>query len=70
MRRLSLLGILLLAGCHNIQGPFQPKPPLRVDDPHISIEEQKRRGRDQLALPDESTKVGPSTGIEPSPTVR
>jgi hypothetical protein len=32
-----------------------------VDDPHISIAEQEARGRDRLALPDQSRAVAPST---------
>lgn len=58
MRRLGWLGILLLAGCQNIVGPFQ-RPQTRVDDPSISIAEQERRARELLALPDESREVAP-----------
>ncbi len=63
MRRLCLVGALaLLAGCQNVSGPFRPKPPVRVDDPNVSIKEQQRRGRSRLALPDEQIEVGPYTG--------
>jgi hypothetical protein len=70
MRRLLVLGILLFAGCQNVAGPFQHRPPERVDDPLFSISEQQQRGRDRLALPDESRSVGPSSGVEPTPTIR
>lgn len=63
MCRVCLTGILLaLIGCQNISGPFRPKPPVRVDDPTVTINEQQRRGRSRLALPDESQTVGPYTG--------
>jgi hypothetical protein len=64
MRRTLLLGFLLLAGCQNIVGPFQPRSPERIDDPLLSINEQRMRGRDRLALPDDSPSVGPTTGLE------
>jgi len=31
---------------------MQYRRPLRVDDPNLTIEEQQKRGRDRLALPD------------------
>jgi hypothetical protein len=65
MRRLLLLGILLLAGCQNVQGPFQARRPERVDDPLLTINEQQRRGRDRLALPVESPTVAPNTDLHP-----
>lgn len=64
MRRVFLLGTLLLAGCQNVIGPFQYRKPERVDDPVYSIPEQKRRGRDRLALPDDSVYVAPPTKVE------
>ncbi len=65
MHRLLLVGILFLTGCHNVVGPFQSRQPQRVDDPLLSINEQKRRGRDRLALPEEGASVAPSTGTQP-----
>ncbi len=66
MRRLLQVGILLLAGCQSVNGPVRrsinPPPPL--DDPSLSVGEQLRRGRDQLAFPDGSTAVAPRTGAE------
>jgi hypothetical protein len=65
MYRLLLLTALLLTGCQNLVGPFQPRKPERVDDPLLSINEQQRRGRDRLALPEEGATVAPSTGLQP-----
>jgi len=62
MRRLFLLGVLLLASCQNVLGPLQPRRPERVDDPLLSINQQEQRGRDRLSLPDDSPSVGPTGG--------
>jgi hypothetical protein len=63
MRRLILAGILLvLAGCKNVSGPLQPKTPARVDDPLLTIPEQERNGRANLALPDQSQQMAPQSG--------
>jgi hypothetical protein len=62
MHRFLLIGVLLLAGCQNVVGPFQSRRPERVDDPLLSINEQQRRGRDRLALPDDSPAFGPGRG--------
>ena len=64
MRRLSWIGFLLLAGCQSVVGPFEHRKPERVDDPLLSINEQQRRGRDRLALPDESAALAPRTGVQ------
>jgi hypothetical protein len=61
MRRLFCLGVLCLAGCQNVIGPFGHRDPQRVDDPLLTIGEQQRRGRDRLALPEESTSIAPPT---------
>lgn len=63
MRRLLLFGVLMLAGCQNTLGPFTGREPQRVDDPLLTIPEQQRRGRDRLALPDES-RILPHSGVE------
>lgn len=66
MRRFCCLILLLaLAGCQNVRGPFEPRSPARVDDPRLPIPEQQRRARDQLPLPDESTKIAPNSGATP-----
>jgi hypothetical protein len=62
MRKLYLGCVLFLAGCSNVVGPFEHRKPERVDDPLLSIYEQQRRGRDRLALPDESV-LAPRTGV-------
>ena len=62
MRRLILMGALLvLAGCQSTVGPFQHRKPERVDDPLLTISEQERRGRDRLALPEDSRAILPRT---------
>jgi hypothetical protein len=65
MRRLIVLGIVLLAGCRSVVGPFEHRDPQRVDDPLLTIGEQERRGRDRLALPEYSPRVAPQTYVDP-----
>jgi len=62
MSRWWLIGVLLLAGCQNVVGPFRARAPARVDDPVLTISEQERLGRDRLALPEEAFTVGPKSG--------
>jgi hypothetical protein len=62
MRKLIYVGLLLAAGCQNTAGPFAARPPMRVDDPRLSIAEQQSRGRDRLALPDDFSGLAPKTG--------
>jgi hypothetical protein len=61
MRALVFLGALLLAGCQSVVGPFAHRKPERVDDPLLSIPEQEQRGRDRLALPEQSRYILPRT---------
>ena len=65
MRRLVIL-LVLLAGCQGVIGPREPRQPVRIDDPRVSIAEQERRGRDRLALPD-ATPLLPQTSGETRP---
>jgi hypothetical protein len=65
MRKLILVGVLMLTGCQGIVGPFQVRKPERVDDPQYTIDEQQRRGRDRLAIP--AQDVGPQSGVELPP---
>lgn len=53
MRRLLLLSVAVVsvAGCHSILGPRSPQ---HVDDPLVSTAEQERRGRQQLAIPEDA----------------
>jgi hypothetical protein len=67
MRRLMVLGVLLLAGCQSVRGPLQPREPQRADDPRYSIPEQKRRARDQYALPQENPNVAPNIPVTTTP---
>jgi hypothetical protein len=62
MARLFFLAVLLLCGCRGVRGPFDPVPPVRVDDPSLPIAEQELLGRDRYALPDESIKIAPHSG--------
>jgi hypothetical protein len=62
MRKLIVLGVLVLAGCQNVRGPLQPRPPLRVDDPRLPISEQQKLARERLALPEESPQIAPGGG--------
>ena len=61
MRRVVLLMVLVLsAGCKNITGPFdQRRPRDRGDDPLFTIDEQKRRGAERLAIPEDDRNVSP-----------
>jgi hypothetical protein len=63
MRRFIVLGLILLAGCRSVIGPFEHRDPQRVDDPLLTIGEQERRGRDRLALPESSPTVAPRTDV-------
>jgi hypothetical protein len=63
MRRIVLGGALLLAGCQSVVGPRERYcrgvPPL--DDPRLTIPEQERRARANLALPASNWAAGPQT---------
>jgi hypothetical protein len=63
MRKSLAVALLLLTGCQNVAGPFAGRPPQRVDDPHVSTDEQKYRARDQIGLPyDFDVKGMPKSG--------
>jgi hypothetical protein len=61
MNRLWIASLLLLTGCRSVVGPFEPRKPERVDDPNLTIAEQRQRGRDRLALPEPSPTLVPPT---------
>jgi hypothetical protein len=66
---IGLLALFLLAGCQNMVGPVQRRLfPERVDDPCRSIDEQEKKGRERLALP-ERPDVAPRTYAE-EPSLR
>lgn len=64
MRRLFLVAALCLAGCQNVTGPFQSRTPTRVDDPLLTINEQQRRGRERLAIPEDRGALAPKLYID------
>lgn len=70
MRKLFLLGVLCLAGCQSVVGPFGYRPPQRADDPNYSIPEQERRGRDRLALPDVTGQYDPGQEVLPRSMIK
>jgi hypothetical protein len=66
--RLGLLGLLVLAGCQNTQGPLGYRGTGRVDDPMLSIEEQKARGRLRYSYI-EDNRLTPNAFVDrPDPT--
>lgn len=74
MRRLALLAFVLSAaalGCNRFAGPLEVRKMDRADAPGYTIEEQKRRGRERLAITEDDPAIGPKAGIDrPSPTGR
>jgi len=70
MHRLLLVGLLFLAGCQGVVGPVRRTSITDpIDDPRLTIDEQKQRERDRLALPDASQAIGPRTYSD-NPTYR
>ncbi|HEY7426684.1 MAG TPA: hypothetical protein VH682_20785 [Gemmataceae bacterium] len=63
MRRLLLLGLLVLTGCTGLQGPRKRDVnPQRVDPPGMPIPEQQARARDRTAYQEAKPYwVGPRT---------
>jgi hypothetical protein len=61
MKRLLLAMLMGLVGCQSVVGPFAPRNPVRVDDPHLTIPQQEELGRERLALPEQSLTVAPRT---------
>jgi hypothetical protein len=60
MRRLLYVSVLFLVGCQNTVGPRERGTVrLSPDCPGLSIEEQKKVGRDRLALPETSRALVP-----------
>jgi hypothetical protein len=61
-----MVALVLVAGCQNVVGPFARRSPARVDDPLLPIGEQKRLGRERLALPEENTNIVPQAITRPN----
>ena len=69
--RLCLLGLLTLAGCKSTEGPLAYRKPSRVDDPMLSIEEQKARGRLRYSYIEDRGSLAPPAYVDrPSPVGR
>ncbi|HVS34931.1 MAG TPA: hypothetical protein VMS17_05075 [Gemmataceae bacterium] len=66
MRRLLWIApLVLLTGCRNIEGPRAHRDnPVQIDDPRLTLDEQKRLEHDRLALPLDSPTVGPPTFMQ------
>ena len=69
MRRLCLFTLLFVAaGCRNDSGSLGYRQPGRADDPMLSIDEQKARGRERYSYI-EDDRLSPKTGVDrPDPT--
>ena len=71
LKRCVLIGLLGLAGCKSTTGPLGYQKPDRVDDPMLSIEEQKARGRQRLSYVEDKSSLAPPTYLDrPSPVGR
>ncbi|MCE9567075.1 MAG: hypothetical protein K8U57_34160 [Planctomycetes bacterium] len=68
MRRVLMMVIVLLSStaCTRFAGPLAVRQMDRADAPGYTIEEQEKRGRARLALPDDDRAVGPKTNIDPT----
>jgi len=62
-RVMCLLGLLVLAGCQNTNGPLGYRRPGRADDPLLSIEEQKVRSRERYSYV-EDDRLTPRTYVD------
>jgi len=67
--RLCLLGVLFaLAGCRSTNGSLGYQRPSRVDDPMLSIEEQRARGRQRYSYI-EDDRLSPKAFVDrPDPS--
>lgn len=71
LKRCCLIGLLGLAGCKSTTGPLGYHKPDRVDDPMLSIEEQKARGRQRYSYIEDKSSLAPPTYLDrPSPVGR
>lgn len=68
MRHLLLLGLIVAIGCQGVVGPGRRTLMNdRIDDPCLSIDEQKVRARERIGLPDGAKAVGPTTDADFNP---
>ncbi len=65
LRIFIILSLIFAPGCKSWEGPrYHKEHPEKVDDTKYNIDEQKRRGRELIALPEGSQNFAPKTGIE------
>ena len=65
MRRLLLMGLLMLAGCAGTTGPrMRDANPQKVDPRYLPIFEQEERAKANLPYPNIQYGVGPRTWAE------
>lgn len=70
-RRLFVLGLIVLTGCNRFSGPLETRQLPRADSPGYTIDEQKKRGRERMAISEDDYRIGPKGYIDrPSPTGR
>ncbi len=70
-RRMFVLMLAALAGCTRYSGPIETRQMGRADVPGYTIDEQKKRGRERLAISEDDYRIGPKGYIDrPSPTGR
>jgi hypothetical protein len=70
MKRLMQFVLFATAlGCQSEQGSLTYRKPGRADDPCYSIEEQRARGRERLAVIEDVGALAPKVYVDrPSPT--
>lgn len=60
MRWILYAGMVFLVGCQGVVGPRDRRgDTTRVDNPYLTLDEQKQLGRDRLALPESSKTLVP-----------
>jgi hypothetical protein len=68
---LAVLAAIALVGCNRFAGPLETREMGRADAPGYSIDEQKMRGRERYAIPEDDFRIGPKGYSDrPSPTGR
>lgn len=75
-RRLIVLSLLMCVGCNRFSGPLETRQLGAVDGrapdgSRYSLDEQKKRGRERLAVSEDDFRIGPKGYIDrPSPIGR